>query len=107
MLSGSDRHLAETLRNRLLEARIPVQKLIVYGSRAVGQAREDSDLDVLVLAEDAGREVRGRVGDLAWEVGFEAGTLIQPIVMTPDQFEYGPERLSLFAIAVRRDGIAL
>jgi predicted nucleotidyltransferase len=107
VLAESDRRLAKKLLDRLQTASVPVRRLIVYGSRALGQAREDSDLDVLVLADDAGYETRNRVGDLAWEVGFEAGMLIQPVVMTPDQFERGPERLSLFALAVRRDGIAV
>jgi predicted nucleotidyltransferase len=107
MMNESDRRLAEILHERLVMDGIPVRRLVVYGSRALGNAREDSDLDVLVLTDDASFETRNRVGDLAWEVGFEVGTIIQPVVMTPEQFELGPERLSLFALAVRRDGVAV
>lgn len=37
---------------RLLEEKLPVKGLVLYGSHAREDARRDSDIDVLVLLED-------------------------------------------------------
>ena len=50
--------LAEATR-RLVEAAQP-RKIILFGSRARGDAREDSDVDLLVIV----REVKDRVAEM-------------------------------------------
>jgi predicted nucleotidyltransferase len=51
MIRKAGRRLAERLKGSLLEHNIPLYKLIVFGSRARGDAGPESDLDVLVLVE--------------------------------------------------------
>ena len=105
MLTDFDLQLAERLKHVLIEHNIPLYKAIVFGSRARGDAQPDSDLDVLVLVEQITPALRKTVSHCAWEVGFEAGVLIQTVVMTREEAEHGPEQSSLLMLAVREEGI--
>ena len=92
----------------LLQKRVKLHQVILFGSRARGDAEPDSDMDVLVvLDEPETREVRDAVSDCAWEAGFDAGVVVVPIVVFRDQWENGPERASLLAKAVREEGVAI
>src|ERR1700756_5516811 len=42
------------------------QRVILFGSRARGQATRDSDIDLLVIVDDA-----PRAGKLPWRTGYE------------------------------------
>jgi uncharacterized protein len=105
MLTDFDLQLAERLKHVLIEHNIPLYKAIVFGSRARGDAQPDSDLDVLVLVEQITPALRKTVSHCAWEVGFEAGVLIQTVIMTREEAEHGPEQSSLLMLAVREEGI--
>lgn len=52
-LSPRDRQVSKELRERILAARgTQVRRLILYGSRARGEATPDSDFDLLVVEAD-------------------------------------------------------
>jgi predicted nucleotidyltransferase len=55
-----------SLRSRFGER---LQELTLFGSRARGDAREDSDVDVLVVIDQLSERERGEVFDLAWSAG--------------------------------------
>ena len=60
-------------------------ELRLFGSEARGDARPDSDLDVLVVVQpDAERTaLEDRVIDIAFDVNLEFGLYISPRVVTP------------------------
>jgi predicted nucleotidyltransferase len=105
MMHKADWRLAERLKGSLLEHNIPLYKLIVFGSRARGDAGPESDLDVLVLVEHVDAVLRKTISHCAWEIGFETGVLIQTVVMTREEAEHGPEQSSLLMLAVKEEGI--
>ena len=92
----------------LLSERIALHSLIMFGSRARGDADSDSDLDVLVVLDgqptDSGRDL---ISDCAWEAGFEYGLIVVPIVFARREWEEGPERYSLLSQAVQAEGIPI
>jgi predicted nucleotidyltransferase len=91
---------------RDVSLRLSVHKIILFGSRARGDADEFSDMDVLViLNKPANRAAREYVSHVAWEVGFEHGILVVPVTVSRAEWEEGPERSSLLAIAVNADGV--
>ena len=92
----------------LVTARFPEAKLILFGSRARGDAEPESDLDVLVLleAEDIA-EARRFVSECAWEAGFEHDIVVVPVVYRKQDWQNGPERYSLLATSVAKEGIPL
>lgn len=104
-MNSTDRTILERFKQILMQ-RVPLDSMIVFGSRARGDAEPESDLDIIVvLADDSTDADRDRVSDCAWEAGFAEGIVIVPVVFTRRQWEEGPERRSLLAQAVRREGI--
>jgi predicted nucleotidyltransferase len=91
---------------RDVSQRLSLNRIILFGSRARGDADESSDMDILViLDEPANRAAREYVSHVAWEVGFEHGILVVPVTVSRAEWEEGPERSSLLAIAVNADGV--
>jgi len=93
---------------RLLAKRVTLNRLILFGSRARGDADPDSDMDVLVVVEGPGEEeIRDYISECAWEAGYREGIVVVPVVFTRDEWENGPERSSLLAQAVAAEGVPL
>ena len=92
----------------LLSAHVGPHKLILFGSRARGDADPDSDLDILVVLDNrpTDRE-RDIISDCAWEAGFDSGIVVVPVVFARQDWEAGPERYSLLAQAVQAEGIPI
>jgi predicted nucleotidyltransferase len=54
--------------------------LTLFGSRARGEGREDSDLDVLVLVQKLSRGDRRVVQDLTFDVGLAHHLILSPLI---------------------------
>lgn len=85
----------------------PDAQIILYGSRARGDNREDSDWDVIVILNKPPMPHYQRSGiacDL-WDKGFDIGEEINAFVYTIDQWNSAPP--SLFKYNIREEGIQL
>ncbi|MEW6237520.1 MAG: nucleotidyltransferase domain-containing protein [Candidatus Omnitrophota bacterium] len=102
-----DRLIAEQFKKKLIENQIPVREMFLFGSRVRGDSDQDSDLDVLVLLDWKTSEMDRRISHYAWEVGFEADVIVQPVVMTYKQAKEGPEKSSLLLMAVEEEGVSV
>jgi uncharacterized protein len=92
----------------LLAEKVHVHSMIVFGSRARGDAGEDSDLDVLVVTEEAETyDLLMTVYGCAFEAGLEEGIVINTVVFSRNDWENGPERASLLAETIKREGISV
>ena len=100
-----DFEIAKQFKNKLLENHIPVREIVVFGSRARGDANPDSDLDILVIVDERNPDIRKRVSGCAWEIGFASDIFIQSILRTKWDIEDGPEKSSLFFRSVQQEGI--
>ena len=80
-----------------------VTRLELFGSRARGEGRDDSDLDVLVVLRALERDERRAIIDLAADIGVDAGLVLSPHVVSADAWHDG---LPL-ASSIARDGIPL
>jgi len=83
-----------------------VLQLILYGSHARGSATPESDVDLLVVVEDAldPWEVRRSLDGVLLDILLEEGCLVSVLVVPKSVYEgYN----SPFMIQVRREGIPL
>jgi uncharacterized protein len=96
----------EELKRRI-KKKVDVFEIIVFGSRARGEADRYSDLDLLVVVEGLDRETEKYISDCAWEVGFPAEIVIMPIIVTRDQLVNSPIRESVFIKNVYQDGVSI
>ena len=91
---------------RAVERALPgVERLILFGSRARGQARADSDYDVAVVVRDLSDlpRVRRALSDLAYEHILN-GFYIRPIPLPPDYLDTHGRRPTELAEEIIRDG---
>lgn len=79
-----------------------LEKLVLYGSVARGEEREDSDVDVFVVIDS--EEDKEVVEELAFDVNVEFGVFMVPVVKTVEEFE--SVRDSIFVREVERTGEA-
>jgi uncharacterized protein len=89
-----------------LTKKLPVHKIILFGSRARGDAEYDSDIDVMVILKGkVGADEKNHVSDCAWEAGYEQGIVIVPITVSKQKWEKSPLKYSLLALAVNKEGV--
>jgi hypothetical protein len=104
-MNETDESVIEKFRALLLE-RVRVDRIILFGSRARGDAQSDSDMDLLiVLHEPPTGETQEFIHNCAWEAGIDHSVVVVPIVYSRQEWEEGPEQSSLLAMAVQREGI--
>ena len=86
---------------------MPNEKVILFGSQARGDAREDSDWDLLVLLNKPKEEFED-FDTYAYpfvETGWDFGVAVSPVVYTLTEWE--KQKPSLFYKFVQQDGIEI
>lgn len=80
--------------------------MILYGSRARGDARPDSDWDLLILLDGPVDERRAdAVRDRLFDLGLELGAVLTAIVRSRTEWESPRWRSMPFHVSVSRDGV--
>ena len=105
-MNTTERNVIEAFR-RLLSRKLQVDRLVLFGSRARGDAAPDSDMDILVIIDTPAEDIEEYISSCAWEAGFEYGMVIVPVVYSKQEWESGIHRVSLLARAIEMEGIPL
>jgi uncharacterized protein len=91
---------------RAVQRTVPgVEKLILFGSRARGQARPDSDYDVAVVVQDLSdrQQIRRTLSDLAYSHILN-GFYIRPVVLPSGYLDADGRTQTELAEEILRDG---
>lgn len=86
----------------------PGAEVILFGSRARGDARPDSDWDILVLtsdglAEDTGEAMRNAV----YDIEIDEGAVLSTVIEQRSEWESPQRRGSEFRRNIDAEGVAL
>lgn len=86
----------------------PSASTILYGSEARGDARPDSDIDLLILLDGDKRDLKreDRLSGELYEIELATGVLISPMIMLRKQWENRPFKTP-FYINVMNEGVRL
>jgi len=106
MMAPSDKQTALEFKRRA-DALVPILQFHVFGSRARGDATEGSDLDVFLVVDHIDANLRRRISEIAWEVGFENDVVLSTFVVTAEQLERGPIGVSPIVRQIEKEGVQL
>lgn len=99
--------IVETIR-RIVKHVAPDAKTILYGSEARGDARPDSDIDLLILLEEPQLtpEREQEIIRPLYELEVKSGVIISPMIMLRKLWENRPFQTP-FSINVMNEGVVL
>lgn len=83
-----------------------IEAIVVYGSVARGEARDDSDIDILILTREGSR-IADQVLELNYDLDLENQTVSLHVYYTPEEFEQLLSVGSPFADDVISQGMVL
>jgi uncharacterized protein len=64
-----------------------VQSIILYGSQARGDARQDADIDLFIIINQESPSLKQELNEIAWQVQFTHNVIISDIIRTVEQFQ--------------------
>jgi predicted nucleotidyltransferase len=106
MISPFDRSLAEELRD-LITSRVSLVDFRVFGSRARGDAADDSDMDVFIEVENLDRAAKRMISDIVWDFSIDRGIVISPLFFSRTEIEDTPMRSSFIVEAIMKEGVQI
>ena len=82
--------------------------MILYGSFARGDNNQNSDIDILILVDkdNLTREDKKRIKYPLYEIEFETGRIISPLVVSRNDWE-SRHRITPFYDNVKKEGVML
>jgi predicted nucleotidyltransferase len=92
--------VTKALGNELVE-------LTLFGSKARGDAREDSDIDVLVITNSGNWRLRDVVYGIVTDILLDDDVIVSPRVIGKEDYKRLYEKGYPFVKNVIRDGIAI
>ncbi len=107
-MQAADLAIAVKLKDQILAAdSARVSRIILFGSRARGDARPDSDYDLLVIVRDANRAEVREYHRRLYDVLRGLGVTAEPWVMTEQEFEETRSVIGGLAYPASTEGVVL
>ena len=105
-MTKKDYEIAREVRNRISGV-TEILDFRVFGSRARGDAQDDSDMDVFVEVPRLDRGLKQKIREKAWEVGLDNCIVISTLILSKDQVENSPLRASPIVENIFHEGVMI
>lgn len=107
-LSLRENRIINIFKNKI-EEKFPEEKIkiLVFGSKARGDASEDSDIDLIVITKSAGRNLTREIRFIGYDLEIEFNIILSIQVLSEDYINYLRALPTQFIQNVDRDAIAI
>lgn len=104
---NEQRAVTEFLRRLQQELTSNISDVILFGSKARGDARSDSDIDILLVIDTDDWRVKHTISTISADIGLEYDVFIDPRVMSAERWAYLRRNQFTLYTNVSREGIPL
>ncbi len=105
-LSDNDRQAIQAAA-AILRRRFPIERVVLFGSKARGDDDTESDIDLLILtARPVTRAEKSQMTEALFDLELGLGVVISKLVMPLDEWEHGLHRVLPIRSEIDRDGVA-
>lgn len=104
-MKPEDHRILREFASRVRELE-PCARIWAFGSRARGDEEPDSDLDLCVVVPRLTADLRRRIQDRAWEIGFAQERVLAMVILPEEEFENGPISASTLVRNILLQGVA-
>jgi len=105
-LAENEERALKELREELL-AKYRIIDIRLYGSKARGEGREDSDLDIMIEIPEYDRAMVAEIDDIIYRINLEHDVFISALVFGKDELEEGPMSEAPIYKVIQREGVPL
>jgi predicted nucleotidyltransferase len=105
-LEENEERALKELREELF-AKYRIIDIRLYGSKARGEGREDSDLDIMIEIPEYDRAMVAEIDDIIYRINLEHDVFISALVFGKDEMEEGPMSEAPIYKVIQREGIPL
>ena len=105
-MNKKDYIIAEKLKASLA-SEIDLIDLKVFGSRAVETNDKFSDLDVYIQVREINKQIKEKIYDIVWQIGYENDIFISALIFTTDEITNSPMRASPIIKNIHEHGITI
>ena len=109
-----DLHLAQPLHDALQAARdriaaeFAVDRIVLFGSVARGEADEESDVDLLIILKDsASHQERDLITSIILDINLAYDTNLSELIVDQQTWDYGLPSVLPIHRAIQEEGIPL
>lgn len=106
MLSKNDLKVARLLKKRLGSFPV-IRRVIIFGSRARGEAGPDADLDLFIEVSELDDKIRRQIQWAAWEVSLDNGIVISTFIASTESLIHSPLAANPLLKSIELEGIAI
>jgi predicted nucleotidyltransferase len=91
----------QALRGRFSQR---IDRILLFGSQARGDARDESDVDILVVVDSGERRLKDEITDLAFDMIVKHGIDLEPVVFSRAEWSRMSAAPTSFAYTVGQEG---
>ena len=105
-MQKKDRKIARLMK-KSMETIPGFQRMVVFGSRARGEANPKSDMDLFIEVSDLNADIRRQIQTAAWEVSLENGVMISTFVASSYAINHSLLAANPLLKSIEMDGVVI